>query len=656
MALTSRAGLRVGDLVGGRFRLDAELAEGGMSRVFEAVDLKYDRPAAVKVLARWLANDDEFRQRFERESYAAERVTHPHVLPVWDYGEQDGLLYLATPLCDNDLGHLLGERKQLEPEHALSIIAQIAWALDWAHGRGVIHRDVKPENVLLVGGPRGDHAYLADFGLAKAGTDNTLTQAGHPAGLTPAYAAPEQWRGDVVGPAADQYALAATLYTCLAGHPPFHPRRGPSLREAHLHEAPPDVSGVVGGMSDGLAATITRGLAKEPAHRFATCRELVAAAETSLRRRPTETAVDRGRPEETEALDTTGTVSSPAESDLSPTAPEPAVAPAAPSRRRRRVLVAAGGVVAAALVAVLVLGSGSGSGGGGGGGGGAQPAAGRVVQLPVGRAPIDLAAGRGGVFVANSGADTLTRIAPQRALIKQGAIAAVKTPFGVAVGDGRVWAVGPNGDLVALDPGTGRRLASKALNIQSDGIAAGYGAVWIFNGTGGTVTRVDVSSGQPRIGPIVRVGNGPTDIAVGFGAVWVTNTGSATLVRLDPRSGKVTKIIQLRGGISGLAVGERAVWVSNPRQGSVIRVDPATGALKRFRVGRPAQEADVAAGDGAVFYVNHDDGTATRLDPGTGRSKGSPVRVTGSPSSAVIAEHTLWVSDIDRATVAGLRF
>src|SRR5438094_965250 len=172
-----------------------------MSRVFEAVDLKYDRPAAVKVLARWLANDDEFRQRFERESYAAERVTHPHVLPVWDYGEQEGLLYLATPLCDNDLGHLLGERKQLEPEHAL---------------------------------------------------------------------------------------------------------------------------------------TITRGLAKEPAHRFATCRELVAAAETSLRPRPTETAVDVGRPEETEALDATGTIPSPAESDVSPTAPEPAVAPAAPSRRRRR--------------------------------------------------------------------------------------------------------------------------------------------------------------------------------------------------------------------------------------------------------------------------------------------------------------------------------
>ncbi|HEY3019205.1 MAG TPA: serine/threonine-protein kinase [Solirubrobacteraceae bacterium] len=652
MALTSRrTGLRVKDVVGGRFRLDAELAEGGMSRVYEAVDLKYDRPAAVKVLARWLADDDEFRQRFERESYAAERVTHPHVLPVWDYGEQEGLLYLATPLCDTDLGHLLSDREKLEPEQALSIIAQIAWALDWAHGRGVVHRDVKPENVLLVGGGRGDHAYLADFGLAKSATGTTLTQAGHPAGLTPAYAAPEQWRGDVVGPAADQYALAATLYTCLTGHPPFHPRRGPSLREAHLHEAPPDVSGVVGGVPEGLAASIARGLAKEPGRRFATCRELVAAAEASLHRRPTETAVDRPRGGEADALDVGGTVPSPAVSDLTPTAPVADAQARVPTARRRRTLVIAGAVAAAALAvlaAVLVLGS--------GGGGGSSPPAGKLVRLAVGRAPIDLAAGAGGVFAANSGSDTLTRIAPRRGVVKQGAVDAVHTPFGVAVGEGRTWAVGPDGELAALDPETGARLAHKALGIQADGIAAGYGAVWIFNGTGGTVTRVDVRSGHIRMGRTVRVGLGTTDVAVGFGAVWVTNAGSATLVKLDPRTAKVIDTIRLRGGISGVATGNSAVWVSNPGRGRVIRVDPATGAAKRFAAGRVADDADVAVGDGAVFYVNHDDGTATRLDPATGRRVGAPVRVTASPSSAVVAAHTLWVADIDRGIVAGLRF
>ena len=233
------------------------------------------------MLARWLAEDEEFRQRFERESQAAERVTHPHVLPIWDYGEENGLLYLATPLCDLDLGDLISEHEQLDADRALRIIGQVAWALDWAHGRGVVHRDVKPENVLLIAGPDTDHAYLADFGLARAKVDRTLTMTGHPAGLTPAYAAPEQWMGEEVGPAADQYALAATLYTCLSGHPPFHPRRGPSLRDAHLKESPPQLDGVVGGLPAGVGEAVARGLAKDPDDRFPTCRDLITAAQAA---------------------------------------------------------------------------------------------------------------------------------------------------------------------------------------------------------------------------------------------------------------------------------------------------------------------------------------------------------------------------------------
>ena len=392
MALNkSRRSITVGDVVGGRFKLEAELAEGGMSRVYEALDLKHHRPAAIKVLARWLAEDEEFRQRFERESQSAERVTHPHVLPIWDYGEENGLLYLATPLCDLDVGDLISEHGQLPVDRALRIIGQVAWAMDWAHGRGVIHRDVKPENILLVTGPDTDHAYLADFGLARAKVDQTLTITGHPAGLTPAYAAPEQWRGEEVGPPADQYALAATLYTCLCGHPPFHPRRGPSLRDAHLSEDAPELDGVVHGLPRALAEAVARGLAKEPDDRFGSCRELVAAAQAAaLRSQGTTDAPREPTARGTGAAYASTQISqppasapsrpsapAPSESPVSEPAPAQASSPAAPAppappaappsetppgEQRRRLPLLIGGVVAAvaliAVAAVLLLGGG----------------------------------------------------------------------------------------------------------------------------------------------------------------------------------------------------------------------------------------------------------------------------------------------------------
>jgi serine/threonine protein kinase len=715
-----RRGLSVGDVVGGRFNLVSELGEGGMSRVYEAHDQRYDRSAAVKVLARWLAEDEEFRQRFERESMSAERVTHPHVLPIWDHGEEHGQLFLATPLCDIDLGELITSRGQLEVDRTLSIIAQVAWALDWAHGRGVVHRDVKPENVLLITGPGSDHAYLADFGLARASRDETLTQAGHPAGLTPAYAAPEQWRGEAVGPAADQYALAATLFTCLAGHPPFHPRRGPSLRDAHLSESPPVLGGVVGGLPDALAEAVNRGLAKNPSHRFGTCGELVAAAQTAVQRsRPSSTPHPVGAENVAQPtlVDGPGTLPTPdapgsvpsagaaagappsaAGGSAPPSAEPPATAPPAPGarapsppasapsdlpaaappppaapQRSRRPVVAGAIVLAVALlgiVAAVLLSSGgdtptaeqrpgTGAGAGTGGGAGADAGGGGdggVQQVAVGSSPRALAAGEGGLWVANSGDSTVTRIAPRSGEVRQAAVDAVPNPFGVAVAGTRVWVVGGGGELAEIQAQSGKRVRTTNLRGQVDAIGAGPQALWLLNDTAGTVTRVDVSSGRPVAGTPVQVGRGTSDIAVGLGAVWVTHSSSATLTKLDSATGQVAATIPLKGALGGVAVDDSAVWVANPSRGKLIRVDPKTGTPQEIPVGGPVDRADVAAGDGAVFYVDLDSGTATRFDPATRKRAGSGVRVATNPGAAVVAGSALWVTDTGRDTVARLTF
>jgi serine/threonine-protein kinase len=722
--------LAPGDVVDGRFRLLEELGEGGMSRVYEAVDLKYDRPAAVKVLARWLAEDEEFRRRFERESAAAERVTHPHVLPVWDHGEQDGLLFLVTPLCDADLGGLLGEHGRLAPDRALATIAQVAWALDWAHERGVIHRDVKPENILLISGPGEDHVYLADFGLAKIKVETTLTQAGQPAGLTPAYAAPEQWLDEPVGPAADQYALAATLFTCLAGHPPFHPRRGPSLRHAHVHEHPPELTGVVPGLPGGLDEAVGRALAKDPADRYETCREFVTAAQIALQRARSESRRPSGEPDSEERAARSTILSPEAPGAWTPTQPEgttpeeaapsvrppegerasgppaeappsepprsepppagrvpsepppagppptpppaaeppgeaapalapaaaasapaaPAPAPAAAGRSRRALLAAALVAVVAAVVAVALL---AGSGGDSGGRGGGP---GTVEQLRVGRAPIDVAAGPGGVFVANSGEATVSRIAPRAGVVRDRAIPAVRQPFGLAVDEQRVWVVGGDGELAGIDPRSGRRLVRADLGIQADALAAGFGAVWIANVTAGTVTRVDVSTGTPGATRTIGTGSGTADVAVGLGAVWAVNSGAGTLVRMDPATGRTTRTEPVRGGLDRVAVGEGAVWAISAGDGKLIRVDPDTWRMVAIDVPRAVSGADVAVGDGAVFYVNHDDGTATRFDAATRRQVGKPVRVATEARGAAVRDRALWVPDNERGTLARLTF
>jgi serine/threonine protein kinase len=252
-------------------RIDSVIGRGGMGVVYRAVDPSLDRPVALKVIAPELAQEEPFRRRFLREPRLAASLDHPHVVPVYDAGEVDGQLYLAMRLVEGeDLEALLARRP--EPDRVLRIVAQIAGALDAAHRRGLVHRDVKPANILL---DEDEHAYLTDFGVSTTPADSTAD--GRLAG-TLSYMAPERIRGEQVDGRTDEYALACVLFEGLTGGAPFRRRTEAETLWSHMRDDPPTVD------PPRLDAVLRRGLAKEPADRYPTCGALVDAAGEALGR------------------------------------------------------------------------------------------------------------------------------------------------------------------------------------------------------------------------------------------------------------------------------------------------------------------------------------------------------------------------------------
>ncbi|QIS03482.1 protein kinase [Nocardia brasiliensis] len=263
----------------GPYRLDRLLGRGGMGEVFAAYDTVKDRTVAVKVLAEKLNHDPVFRERFRRESHAAARLSEPHVIPIHDYGEIDGQLYIDMRLVDGEnLRTVLRREAPLAPERAVAVIRQIAAALDAAHADGLVHRDVKPDNILLTA---GGFAYLVDFGIAQSATSESLTADGSAIGSFH-YMAPERFTSRLVAAAVDVYALACVLYECLTGTRPFPAETDGEIMRAHLFEPPPRPSMIRREVPRGFDAVIARGLAKNPNARYAAAGDLAAAAQRAL--------------------------------------------------------------------------------------------------------------------------------------------------------------------------------------------------------------------------------------------------------------------------------------------------------------------------------------------------------------------------------------
>ncbi|GAB1811090.1 hypothetical protein MUNTM_01270 [Mycobacterium sp. MUNTM1] len=262
----------------GPYRLRRLVGRGGMGDVYEAEDTVRERIVALKLMSRTLSNDPVFRSRMQREARTAGRLHEPHVVPIHDFGEIDGQLYVDMRLIDGkDLAGMLKRYGPISPPRAIAIVRQIGSALDAAHAAGILHRDVKPENILV---SADDFAYLVDFGIASATSDEKLTQFGTTVG-TAKYMAPERFGDCEVTAKADIYALACVLYECLTGSPPY---TGDQLTVmgAHVHQPIPRPSAARPSIPAAFDGVIARGMAKDPADGFLTCGDLSAAAYSAL--------------------------------------------------------------------------------------------------------------------------------------------------------------------------------------------------------------------------------------------------------------------------------------------------------------------------------------------------------------------------------------
>jgi ABC-type branched-subunit amino acid transport system substrate-binding protein len=601
------------------YRIDEVVGRGGMGVVYRARDEALDRPVALKLVAPELAEDPRFRERFLRESRLAAAIEHPHILPVYAAGEHEGQLFLAMRFVEGeDLGARLARAGRLEPAEALRIAGELAQALDAAHERDLVHRDVKPGNVLL---DRKGEAYLADFGLTKrVASDSGLTETGEFVG-TLDYLAPEQIRAGTVDGRTDQYSLACLLYECLTGEVPF-PREGAAqVLWAHLNDPPPSVSEKRPELPAALDPVFGRALAKDAGERYGSCVELIEGAGSALGL--------GGRVVATRRL------------------------------RRGRLLALAGALLvagAAAAAAIQLTGGGSTPIAIAAGDGLAlvdteESVLAAVMAVP--GSPGQVVAAEGRLWVA--GDETVSVVDPGSLEIVEVVVTDARASD-LAAGEGALWLLdGEVGVLLEIDPVyaavTARiELPRSALSESTEGrpaaVAAGMGGVWVVGGST-ILLRLDPATGE--VAAEIDLGHPLNGVAVGAGAVWAISGPDATVVEVDPQQDALVAeipIAALPGSASpfpiAVTVGEGSVWTLNGNTATVTRIDPEVrGVTATIPIGVGRNPTALVAGSGAIWVANAADGTLARIDAGTHAV--SSVLVGSSPSDVAFAAEGVWV-------------
>jgi hypothetical protein len=618
------------------YRVEHVAGHGGMSVVYRATQVTLDRPVALKVISPELGADPSFRARFERESRLLAAIEHPNVIPVYEAGEADDQLFIAMRWVeDTDLRALLSSGRGLDAGRAAAIVAQVADALDAAHARGLVHRDVKPANILIEERAGREHAYLSDFGVARSSDSEQLTRTGHWVG-TVDYAAPEQIQGERADARSDVYSLGCVLFHALTGSIPYPRESDPAKLWAHINDAPPDARSLAPGLSPEFDVIIGRALAKRPGERYRSAGELGRAAVAA------------------------------AASQAATTEPDAEIV-RAPRRRRLilALLAAAVALVAAAVAAVLALNADE-----------PRPTpAKRPEPLPAPRppqvehislgphvAPGDVAADSNGVYVVDRRTGRLL-VLDLTSHEVFGKVPLGKGLANVAAdrwAENRLWATNPRrGTLTELDTDR-QRIVGRPLHVADNPTQVSTTEHDIIVGASqshGIELRAIDRRLRRQFRPTFRTRGIPSDLVADF-RVFVLNASPTRIVSVDEQLAN-TQIFHLDlpdadDQIAGPLAAEMAIesgkaWIVVDYNGSVelVRADLTENKL----IGRPialgkGNALDLALDDNWVWVPNIETGTVTRVDKKSGRVVGSPIRV-GEISGQIAADDgTVWVAGV----------
>ncbi len=631
----------------GQYRITQKIGEGGMGAVYKADQPSIPRTVVIKVLSAALAEYADARDRFRRELEMITRLEHPHILPAYDFGEVDGNPYIVMRFMTGGTLWDRLQRSNLGRDEALRVLEQVARALDFAHDRGIVHRDIKPGNVLL---DESGNAYLADFGLAKSvGGTRDLTATGSVLG-SPAYMSPEQARGDKLDPRSDVYSFAVLTYQALCGHLPFDAEDAWGFITKQISEEPAPIRRYAPDLPPEVEAVLANGLAKDREARPPRAGELISAVRQAL------TAPSGAQQAASSTATRVGSAArgpAPSRTIAGPAIPQAAVRPARSSWRLWAILAV--GVFGLLVVAGLAV-------------GGLFLARGslfgpRIYTYPAGESPRAVLAVGKSLWVANFFGNSLTKLGASGCQASQASCGETAgtydvdgLPTALAFDGQHLWAASSlKQSLSMVDPDTGGILARYTLPHVPSALLWADGSLWTANAIAGTVTKI---SPEGQIVADTAVGQGPLALAYDGSALWIANKDDKSLARMVTASAQVDKKIDLKGEPLALAYDGHSLWVALGDLGQVAQIDPRAGTLG-LTVDTGGDPSSLAFDGTSLWVAAPKAGKVFRISPAEGKVS-QTIAVAGGPSALLSVScgdgcWDLWTANESAGSVSRIR-